>query len=340
MRWPSPSFCGGLEREHLAADEGAHHVVVPLEPAACEHDTLVGADQLGGVVVLDEHARRPRRRRRRDRARRCPSRSRRLASSRPFRSDGDERRAAAPDVVGLAAHDQVEVGRLVAAQVLGALLHREPREVRAGASAIGPLTQLGAGVVGHRLDGAAGRLAAGDALEVVVERRRCVEAQRGLRLEVLDHVGRGVDVELDERGIGLAAVRETADVGEGLLTRVRHTDIGHVVVQRDPGHPARHARRAADQVGFLERAARWRRRRAPRWPRSARPRPTPARPRRPGGPTAAVTTRSQRLPLVVGVHGWVRAQRTGQSPQGERSMPRSCIRPTSRSGSIDWLGQW
>ena len=40
---------------------------------------------------------------------------------------GDERRAAAPDVVGLAAHDQVEVGRLVTAEVLGALLHREPR---------------------------------------------------------------------------------------------------------------------------------------------------------------------------------------------------------------------
>ena len=118
-----PSPCGGRRPRCAAGSSGkisrpmkrAHHVVVPLEAAAREHHTLVGADRARWRRRARRARRRPRRRRRRDRVAAAAGLDRDAAVEQALQQRRDERRAAAADVVGLASHDHVEVGRLVAA---------------------------------------------------------------------------------------------------------------------------------------------------------------------------------------------------------------------------------
>ena len=102
------------------------------------------------------------------------------------------------------------------------------------------------------LDGAPPLLAAGELVVVVGEPTRGKHAQRRMRFEVVDHLVRGVHVDLEQRGIRLDAQRETAQVGQGVLAGVFDAHGGHVLVAGDPGHSAGDPRRPADQRGLLQ----------------------------------------------------------------------------------------
>ena len=163
-----------------------------------------------------------------------------------------QRRSEHPGVALLAALREVGVRQVASGQELAALFHRQPRQVRPGADARRPLAEFLPGLERHRFDRASLGLAARLVGVVVGEAGRRRHLQRGLGLEVVEHLGRGVDVGLDQLGIGLGAEREAPDVRDRLVAGVGDPELGEVLVQRDPRHAARYRRRPAEQVGLLQ----------------------------------------------------------------------------------------
>ena len=132
------------QRHDLLADEAGHHLLVPLEAAAGEHDAARAPMSSSPSAVLHAYAD--------DRAvdddellgRGCRSGRATPRSSRPLKSDAA---SAAPSTrMSLACRRCREVGvrQVAAGEELAALLHGQPRQVRPDAHPRGPLAELGA----------------------------------------------------------------------------------------------------------------------------------------------------------------------------------------------------
>ncbi len=257
--------------------------LVPLEAAACQHHPLPGAEQLdrpwsgtpdtAPSTTMSSSAA-------------VPVRTSTPRSSRPLNKEATREgpRTRIPSASRFSARARSGARAPVRKRMPSSIVSDE--HVRSGPHAGKPIAQLRSRVERHRFDRSAGPLSARQVGVVVGEHRRGAHAQRRLGLQIVEHLGRGVDVGLDELRVGLAAEGQAADVGEGILTRVGLAQIGHVPVHRDPRHPARHGGGPADQIGLLQqqnlRPAVVRR----GWRPSVRPRPNPAPRRRRPRPIA------------------------------------------------------
>ena len=126
------------------------------------------------------------------------------------------------------------------------------RVVRRDVNAVLPLAQLAIGEE-RGLERPAALAHGADLLGVVVrEVGQGVELHRRPVVQVNDHLGAAVDVGLDHR-VGRRPVRDRLEVRDRLLARVALL-LRLVLVERDPDHPARVDRRAADGLVLLEHA--------------------------------------------------------------------------------------
>ena len=249
---PSPVFGRRRHRLDLVPDERLDHLGVPLEAAAGQHDAAAGTDPAGAVRALDDDA----------------DHRAGVVGDQLDRGGGgahlDAARRPAPLSSGAISPPPLArqtsrcalgqfLGPDLAAPLLGEadLLRRDPRA--RGDLPRQFLAELGAGRV--RLDRAGAREVpdAGDAVAdhrvVVVELNVRLGVVPGGLQQVLEHLRGGVDVDLEQLGVGGAAVRQAGDVGERVLAAVPVLD---EAVVRDPHVAAGHRGRAADELVLLD----------------------------------------------------------------------------------------
>ena len=245
----------GAEGEDLVAEVGLHQRRVPLEAAAGQHHALAGTDAGAHALVLDHDADHVAGVVGDDLLGRGLEQRLDAPLEQALEQPGDEGGALGADVLLLAALQLGLQLRALGQEVLGEGGGGAERHERAPLDdAVLPLGELVAHRVGVGLDRAAGlHLRAGEAPRpVVVGQRLDVGRQRGVVLEVAQHLGRGVDVDLEQLGVGLAAAADPAHVGEGLLLGVLHAGGLHHVVARQPHAAARHGGGAAEHRLLLD----------------------------------------------------------------------------------------
>ena len=227
----------GAEGMDLVAEVGPHQRRVPLEATAGQHHAPAGADAHPLALVLHHDADDVAAVVGDDLPGRCLEQRLDPSLEQALEQPGDERRSLGTDVLLLAALQLgLELGAL-GQEVLGQGRGGTERHERAPLDdAVLPLRQLVAHRVRVGLDGAARlHLRAGELPRpVVVGQRLDVGRQRGVVLQVPQHLGGGVDVDLEQLGVGLATAAHPADVGERLLPAVVDAGGLHHVVAGQP----------------------------------------------------------------------------------------------------------
>ena len=242
------------KRLDLISDERFDHLAVPLVATAREDHTFARADQDAFAACFGADANNP--------AidhdqltRGCLEENLDATIKKSLEQHGDECGALGADVERFTSRQFGLQLVGLRSEILGEHRVGTERHQRAPRDqTVAPCRYLGANRVRQWLARTPSPLLTGHVVrkEVVREVRDGLHAQRRVRLEIGQHLGRCVDEGLEDRGIVLVTAREPLKVRECFLARIGYADFGHVVVAGQPRDATRHRSSAADHVGLFE----------------------------------------------------------------------------------------